>query len=184
MKAILSLIALACIILAFLYFCKKLGVDVGALLNCQSNQTPVQPVMYPGMNPLYENCRVYYENFGTAVFDCLSSIAKKCLLEVPATPTKIYCAEINDRVKFNKNKCTFFYDISWDLYARGGILNKPAQTVPVSQIENTISQNLGSYTRGFFTFEAIRVWDLGNQIRVGVCGVNEAPIYPAGGIML
>lgn len=148
------------------------------------NTPSVQSVTYPGYNQLYEENRIYYEHFGTAVFGCLSSIAKKCLLEVPATPTKIYCAEINDRVKLNKNKCEFFYEISWDLYARGGILTKPAQTVPVSQIENTISQNLGSYTRGFFTFETIRVWDVGDQIRVGVYGVNEASIYPVGGIAL
>lgn len=183
MKALLFLIAFACIILMFLYFCKKLGVDVGALLNCQSNQTPVQPVMYPGMNPLYEDCRVHYEHFGTIIFSCLENVAKKCFLGVPKDFTKIFCAEINDRIKMRNGQYVFNYEIPWGMSSYQDVLKGTMQKVSVKDIEDIFSRNLGTYTRGAFTFANIKVWDLGSQIRIEVYGVNLTPIYPSGGIL-
>lgn len=88
---------------------KSVGEIFREMENVFASNPPAQQTvaLYPGFNPVYENYRVYYENLGTAVFGCLSSIAKKCLLEVPTTPTKIHCAEINDRVKLNKISANF-----------------------------------------------------------------------------
>lgn len=165
---------------------KSVGEILREMKNVFASNPPAQQTvaLYPGFNPVYENCRVYYEHFGIAVFDCLSSIAKKCLLGVPSNSEKIYCAEINDRIKISKGQYVFYYEIPWEMSSYQNILNGTTQKVPVTNIEDLFTRNLGAYTKRVFTFQDIKAWDLGTYIRVGVYGVNEAPIYPAGGIII
>lgn len=165
---------------------KSVGEILREMKNVFASNPPAQQTvaLYPGFNPVYENCRVYYEHFGIAVFDCLSSIAKKCLLGVPSNSEKIYCAEINDRIKISKGQYVFYYEIPWEMSSYQNILNGTTQKVPVTNIENLFKGNLGAYTRGAFVFQNIRAWDLGTYIRIGVYGVDETSTCPAGGIAL
>lgn len=188
MKFIISLILLACIILTFLYGCKKLGVDIVALLNRWSNQPTAQAPQsvqaMPATQMLYKAMAPEYQYVAMMLWNCLNQI-RICGLNTPDLPSGIYAASPADRVKRYGGCWSFYYEA--ELAITGGIHDGKLQVrkIEYEKIAEIINENLPDYMMyGFYYEKGIFVCPVnGHSIRIEVQGVDRN-CPPAGGIIL
>lgn len=186
MKLLIFLFLLLSMILAFLYLCRKMGIDVDKLLSAifsgsggtqynlppQNNQ---QIFPLPNLQPqsLYKENKVDYENFATLFLACLKKLAYDCGLDCPGYADRIYCASLEDRIKCVNGYVNFLYEVPVEVNAaiHNGALS--AGHINTNLIEEKLKQNLQGYLGDYYYYSGhICVWEISqNKVRIEVAGV-------------
>lgn len=164
MKVLFVISGILASIIGFLYLCKKLGLDVNQFLTqFFDSLAPSQSQTLP-QNPysIYQVYQSDYEHFGDCVWACLVSLQSKCNLDCTGNKSKIYCADVVNRVKFVQNRILFTYEIRVDNRCYIKDANMVIEKIDLPTITNSIRVNLPAYMDGGYYYQGnIYVWDIG-----------------------
>lgn len=181
MKLVLILALLLGTILAFLYLCKKMGIDVDGILKSWGGQ----PNMVQSQ-PTTMDCRPEYEHFAVFVWNCIVAIHRACDLDCPNIASDIYCARTTDRVTILSGHRYFLYEVP--LINTAAIRDGKFSTrkTDISRIAELLSENLPGYMcDGFYYTGKVCVYPIDrNRVRIEVQGVCRNYISEMGDIII
>lgn len=182
MTGIFLMVIMVIFLLALLFWVLK---KIDPSITLEDFFKPLTNFITPSSNvqnlaPMYSTYRMYneleadYGNFGDMVFTCAVPIEKAIHLKIPATPQKIYAANLNTRIRLINGIYTFAYEFNREgVQFIGGM--KTEDLFPVAEIQRIFETNLPNSMRGGYYYTGnIDVWDIGdNRIRVEIHGVNR-----------
>lgn len=173
------IILLLAAILAFLYLCKKMGINVNEYLTAffsslDSKQT-LQQDLREQKQPLAICFNNEYQDVAVFMLNCLMAIARACAINCPSSPSGIYCTNIVDRVRNIKGKYSFYYEVSVVSNAHISHGTLVTSSVNIGNIQMAIAQNLPYYMNyGYFFSGVVHVTTIGNNsVRIEICGVDR-----------
>lgn len=177
MKSLIPLLVLLGALVLTLYLCKKMGIDVNAILgNSTGNQNNQPNLQAAQPQTLAKGYNVQYQTFANLVWNCLQAIGRICGVDCPDMVSRIYCAQMGDRVRATNGRIDFFFEVpvETNTVMRNGELTtlKSDRT----KIKQALNDNLPDYMDGGCGYTGdVYVWEIDeNRVRIEVQGVYVA----------
>lgn len=182
MKLLLLIFCVLFMVLAFLYCCKKLGVDVGGLPKRTSNEPQHQLQHVP--IPLHQNYGMPYQILGNMLWYCLKTLNLNEFDISSNIIATIFCRKLHDRVKVYGKTLTFYYEIP--LAVSSGIQDGKIRVADFDckKIEEILRENLPEYMCDGFLYSSVHVYSgEGNYGIIEIYGVGRSQ-PPVEGIII
>lgn len=176
MKLLLFLFGFLFMVLAFLYCCKKMGVDVGNWTKKPSNEPQSQSRVFV---PLHQQYDMPYQILGNMLWVCIKSLNINEFDISNNIISTIYCRKPLNRVNFYNKTLVFYYEIP--LANCGGIRDGKLKgpDFDYKKIEEILRDNLPEYMRNGFYYSRVYVYSgEGNNCIIELYGVGrtEPPV--------
>ena len=177
MKLLLFLFGFLFMVLAFLYCCKKLGVNVGNWTKKTPNE-PQSQSLYVSV-PLYQHYNVQYLILANMLWLCIKSLNINEFDISSNIISTIYCRKPLNRVKVYGKTLVFYYEIP--LANCGGIRDGKLKgpDFDYKKIEEILRDNLPEYMRnGFYCYKVYVYLGEENNCIIELYGVGrtEPPV--------